>query len=44
MIENIGFYTVNYKDEDRKNKMISRFDSFKPLVIEKNQRPFPVPN
>ena len=33
MIENIGFYTVNYKDEDRKNKMISRFDSFKLELI-----------
>ena len=33
MMDNIGFYSVNYKDDDRKNKMISRFDSFKLELI-----------
>ena len=28
MVDNIGFYTVNFKDEERRNKMNSRFDYF----------------
>lgn len=27
-MENVSFYCINYKDEIRKNKMISRFDNF----------------